>query len=41
MKFAARLKLNIPFDKQDRKIEELIMELGLDDCADVPIGNLA
>jgi ABC-type multidrug transport system ATPase subunit len=39
--FAARLKLSIPFDKQDRKVEQLLQELGLEEVADQFIGNLA
>jgi len=30
--FAARLKLDLPIDEQDKRIEELIQRLGLEKC---------
>lgn len=37
--FAARLKLNIDTEEQDRRVEQLIEDLGLADCQDTRIGS--
>ena len=37
--FAARLKLDIPKDKQDIRVQELIDLLGLNSCKDTKIGS--
>lgn len=37
--FAARLKLNLPIDEQERRIEELIQRLGLQKCQNTIVGN--
>lgn len=38
--FAARLKLKCSEALQDRRINDLIVELGLTECADTPIGDI-
>lgn len=37
--FAARLKLKSTRQEQDDRVEELLIELGLEKCADVMIGS--
>ena len=37
--FAARLKLNKPIAEQNERVEELISELGLFQCADTVVGS--
>lgn len=39
LKFAARLKVKASHEEQDRRVEELIIELGLQYVADTYIGN--
>ncbi|CDW80123.1 abc transporter family protein [Stylonychia lemnae] len=40
LRFAARLKLNnVPEEEQNSKVESLLQELGLRQCADTPIGD--
>ncbi len=39
LKFAARLKVKASHEEQDRRVEELITELGLHHAADTLIGN--
>ena len=38
--FAARLKLKIPVEEQDKRVDKLIKELGLDHCADSQVGSV-
>lgn len=40
MTFAARLKLNIDEEEQDRRIEKLIKRLSLQKCQDTIIGSV-
>ena len=40
MRFAARLKLRIDEEHQDKRIERLIKDLGLQDCADTLVGSV-
>lgn len=37
--FAARLKLNVSIEEQDKRIAELIHKLGLDKCQNTIVGN--
>lgn len=37
--FAARLKLTISHEEQDRRIEKLIKNLGLEECAGTQVGT--
>lgn len=37
--FAARLKLNIPVEEQDKRIDHLIHRLGLDKCKNTIVGT--
>ena len=39
IRFAARLKLNIPKREQDQRVDELVKELGLAQVADSQIGS--
>ncbi len=38
--FAARLKLSCSIEEQDRRIQELIEELGLSECKDTQVGSV-
>ena len=38
-RFAARLRLNLPLEKINSKVEATIVELGLQNCANTMIGN--
>lgn len=37
--FAARLKLHVSREEQDRRIDQLISDLGLQDCQDTLVGS--
>lgn len=40
LRFAARLRLKDSLEEQDRKIDELIKELGLEKCQDTLVGSI-
>ena len=39
LRFAARLKLSVSIEEQEKRIEELITDLGLEDCQDTLVGS--
>ena len=40
LRFAARLKLRITEKKQEQRINQLLYDLGLEDCADTIVGSV-
>ena len=40
LRFAARLKLRIIEKKQEQRINQLLYDLGLEDCADTIVGSV-